>query len=100
MRGQSVVHTGSRKVRATTRPRRAARETGRPLWSIRLKLGARTWMKLGAPSLASATIGSALRLTEAVAIGTAPTSTTATAQIPRAPCTSTLGDQRAHTGTV
>ena len=73
--GQSDVHTGSRKVSATVLPRRLARVTVRPRWSVRVNAGATKLAGAGAPSTASEMMGSALGLTDAEAMGTAPTRT-------------------------
>ena len=73
MSGQSVVHTGSRKVSSTTLPRRLARETCRPSWLVSVKLGAGVSSRPLLPAMDCATIGSAFLLTEATAIGAAPT---------------------------
>src|SRR5271165_2528329 len=79
MIGQSVVQTGSRKVSSTTLPRRPASDTWRPSWLVRVKLGAGVSSWPDAPAMASAMIGSASWLTEANAIGAAPTRITAIA---------------------
>src|SRR5271165_3713155 len=79
MIGQSVVQTGSRKVSSTTLPRRPASDTWRPSWLVRVKFGAGVSSWPDAPAMASATIGSASWLTEANAIGAAPTRITAIA---------------------
>ena len=79
MIGQSVVQTGSRKVSSTTLPRRPASDTWRPSWLVSVKFGAGVSSCPDAPAMASATIGSASRFTEANAIGAAPTRITAIA---------------------
>ena len=66
MSGQSVVHTGSRKVSSTTLPRRLASETCWPSWLVSVKLGrglcrAGPWRR----RWPAAMIGSALRFAEA-----------------------------------
>ena len=79
MTGQSVVHTGSRKVISTTLPRRLARETVRPRWSVSEKPGAGRSRRPLSPAMARARIGSAVRFAAAEAIGAAPSTITATA---------------------
>src|SRR5215470_11847857 len=70
--GQSVVHTGSRKVSSTTLPRRLARLTVWPCWSVRAKPLAGKFSGAADPAMDSARIGSAFRLAWAAAIGAAP----------------------------
>ena len=82
MSGQSVVHTGSRKVSSTTLPRRLARETCRPSWLVSVKPGAGVSSCPLVPAMACAVIGSAFLLTEANAIGAAPTRMTPSAPTP------------------
>ena len=87
MIGQSVVHTGSRKVISTTLPRRLASETVRPSWSVSEKPGAGTSRLALLPAMARARIGSAVRFAAAEAIGAAPikiTTSAATAATDRA----------------
>ena len=87
MIGQSVVHTGSRKVISTTLPRRLASETVRPSWSVSVKLGAGRSRLALLPAMARARIGSAVRFAAAEAIGAAPikiTTSAATAATDRA----------------
>ena len=53
MIGQSVVHTGSRKVSTTARPRSRARETRAPAWLVRANGKARKLVCSGDPFTAS-----------------------------------------------
>src|SRR5271166_6863310 len=87
MSGQSVLHTGSRKVISTTLPRRLARETVWPFWSVSEKVGAGRFKTVLLPAMARARIGSAVRFAAAEAIGAAPikmTTSAATAATDRA----------------
>ena len=66
---------------STTLPRSPARLAGLPYWSVSVKAGALTSSGAALPSIAWAMIGSALRLAWASAIGAAPTTMIATAQV-------------------
>ena len=70
--GQSVVQTGSRKVSSTTLPRRLARVTGRPSWSVSGKPGPAGPAGALRRRWPAAMIGSAFRFADAAAIGAAP----------------------------
>ena len=72
MSGQSVVHTGSRKVSSTTLPRRLARVTVRPSWSVSRNGDAGLSSGGEYPAMACARMGSAVGLSDAAAIGAAP----------------------------
>ena len=69
-------------------PRKLARLTGWPFWSVSVKAGAVKSSGAALPSMACAMIGAAFGLASATAIGPAPTMTTAaahTASTARAP---------------
>ena len=70
--GQSVVHTGSRKVSSTTLPRRLARRHRPAVLVGELEGLAGKFSGAVDPSIASARIGSAIGLAWAAAIGAAP----------------------------
>src|SRR5215469_17434784 len=76
MTGQSVVQTGSRKVSSTTLPRRLASDTWRTSWLVSVKFGAGVSSAPDDSVRAWAMTGSALWLTDANAIGAAPTKMT------------------------
>src|SRR5450755_2670897 len=70
--GQSLVHTGSRNVSRTTLPRRLARLTWLPFWSVSWNDGAAKFSGALLPSIARAMIGSAFGFAWASAAGATP----------------------------
>lgn len=59
MVGHTEVHTSSRKVTATALPRKLARVTGCPYWSMRSNDRSRASVACGAPLMRWARIGPA-----------------------------------------